>query len=389
MRDPAFALLPVSDRADRTVAWLLDLPLGSTDGAAVLERVADTDDLLRLGGGRPLLLPIPASLARSVLARPVKPGLLVPLIDSDTVSELDPALLRRAPGATTAPSVGVFSRRPSYIPPRAWARAWCVVPDAELKQWQAVASTGVVTVLPGGETRAARRTIWQIAQAHVAGPPLPAALVRDDDQVQALLRMMRVLAQLAEGRGGATELEALAEADSTLSKELQHAVASSGVSARPTTGGAAATVAMRVLGRDPILHRLAAVIARRSGDLSAMPDLSPQLLVRAALAQECVLGDSRGQHAPMAYAAGLLSMLDVVIAQPVAALLDRLALGPLMQQALLDRTGPVGDALDAADAIANGWWADAASRRPIEQMGAMVREAWRTARRDLIALRTT
>jgi c-di-GMP-related signal transduction protein len=155
------------------------------------------------------------------------------------------------------------------------------------------------------------------------------------------------------------------------------------------TGGAAATVAMRVLGRDTILHRLAAVIARRSGDLSAMPDLSPQLLVRASLARECVLGDVRGQHTPMAYAAGLLSMLDVVIAQPVAALLDRLALGPLMQQALLDRTGPIGDALDAADAIANGWWADAASRRPIEQMGAMVREAWRTARRDLIALRTT
>jgi hypothetical protein len=217
---------------------------------------------------------------------------------------------------------------------------------------------------------------------------VPAAPQRQEPAVGQLYRVLRVVAALAEGRGAGTELETLAEDDADVARALQHAIASAGVGARPAPGGAAAIMAMRVLGRDPVLRRLATVAAERGAHVAGMPDIAPQLLVRALLARECLLEDPRGTLAPMAFATGLVSMLDVVFAQPLPVLVDRLGVGTVLSQALIERTGPLGDALDAADAIANGWWADAGARRPVERMGAVTREAWRTARRELMSLRT-
>lgn len=387
MRDPAFALLPVTDRADRTVAWAVDLPGGSADGPLALEQLIANDDVSRLGAGRPLLVPIPAAQARALLTRPLRAGSLIPLIDSDTLPQLDAALLRRPPGTSAPPSLGIFSTQSTFVPPRAWSRAWCLLADAA--QGQPVAATGAIPIVPGGDTRVSRRAAWLHPQIHVVGPPVPTAVHRAPEATDAVFALLRVFAMLAEGRGGTSELEAMADDDLALAKELQHAVSTAGISSRPSLGASAATVAMRVLGRDPILQRIAGVLARRCAELAGSPDLAVQLLVRALLAQRTVGADSRGSIAPIAYAAGFCSLLDVVFAQPIALVVERAQIGGAIRSAIVDRTGPVGDAVELAEAIANGWWGDVAERRALDQLGGLVRDVWRTARRELITLRTS
>ncbi|MCU0634611.1 MAG: hypothetical protein MUE41_07040 [Gemmatimonadaceae bacterium] len=388
MRDPAFALLPVIDRADKTVAWIMSAPGGASDGVTVLDLLAAADDLARLGGGRPLLVPLPPAAVRATLSRGARPGALVPLIESAHMAELDAALLRRAPGSTTPLPIGLMASSTTFVPARAWAKSWCVLPTGDLAQLRQVSASGAVPIAHGSDTRASRRALWQIPQALSYGAPVGAAAQRSEAAVSGLERVVRILVQLADGRGAGAELEALADDDADVSRALQHAISAAGIGARPAAGGGAAVMAMRVLGRDPILQRLATVAAERSASAAGTADLAAQLLVRAALTRACLLDDPRGTLAPTAYIAGFVSLLDIALAQPLALLVERLGASSGLAPALLDRSGPLGDALDAAEAIANGWWADAGARRPIERMGDAVRVAWRTARRDLASLRT-
>jgi hypothetical protein len=385
MRDPAFTLLPVTDRADRTVAWAVNLPGGSADGPLAIEQWIATDDVARLGAGRPLLVPVPAAQARALLARPLRAGSLIPLIDSDTLPQLDATLLRRPAGSTAPLPLGISASQSSFIPPRAWSRAWCLVSD--VAQGQPVAATGAIPIVPGGDTRVSRRAAWQLPQIHLVGPPVASAVHRPPEATDATVGLLRVFAMLAEGRGGTSELEDMAENDLALAKELQHAVSTAGITSRPSLGASAATVAMRVLGRDPILQRIGTVLAKRCADLAGSPDLAVQLLVRALLAQRAVGADSRGSTTPVAYAAGFCSLLDVVFAQPISLIVERAQIGGAIRTALVERTGPIGDAVELAEAMANGWWRDVAERRALDQLGGVVREVWRSARRDLITLR--
>lgn len=388
MRDPAFALLPVSDRGDRTVAWFVATPGGIADGALLVECLAASDDLPRIGGGRPLLIPMEPGAVRPALARAPRAGVIVPLVAGDALSQLDPGLLRRAPGTTTPPAVGLLLDEGPFVPARAWAKAWAVVPSTDPRRWQAVATSGVLPIVPGDDTRMARRAIWAVPQAHVMGPPVGGSHSRGREAMDQLGRLLKVVALVAEGRGGTSALEEAADEDPGLARELQHAVATAGLATRPPAGGAAATMAVRVLGRDPMLHRIAAFVARRAGEVAGIEELAPQLLVQAMLARGAVGNDPRGTEAPTAYAAGLFARLDLVFAQPMPELLGRIEPSTALQQALLERTGPIGEAVELADALGNGWWADAAQRRPLEKIGETIREAWRTARRELATLRT-
>ena len=70
---------------------------------------------------------------------------------------------------------------------------------------------------------------------------------------------------------------------------------------------------------------------------------------RARLA-EAVAGPDRGLAA-MALTAGLLSIIDVVFGTPMQELLADLPLAPIVRDALVDRTGPIGEILDTVVAF--------------------------------------
>jgi hypothetical protein len=391
-RDPAFTLLPVTDRQDRTVAWLLRTAAGADDASTVLERLAEADDLARLGGGRPVLVAMHPEAVPSVLSRSLRPGTIVPLVAVGAADRLPPAVLRRSatpsPAPASPPSVGVVVDEADPAPPRIWQRAWCVSMSGAPALVSRVAASGVVPVLPSGDERASRRLALRPAGAHAWGPPLPAAGRRADGAVQRLVALLERFIRFTEGRAGVSELEALADDDPEVARELAHAVSTAGHGARATSAGAAATLAMRVLGRDPITQRLGVLVARRAAEVAGVPELAVLLLVRAALTRACVPGDPRGLQPPVAFAAGVVSLLDVALAQPVDVWIGRLGASDPLRRAVCDREGAIGEALETADALANGWWADVARRRPLDGAGAVVREAWRSARRDLAALRS-
>jgi EAL and modified HD-GYP domain-containing signal transduction protein len=62
----------------------------------------------------------------------------------------------------------------------------------------------------------------------------------------------------------------------------------------------------------------------------------------------------------MLFLIGLFSLLDAMFRMPLPDILERINLAPEAREALLDRTGPFGDALNFVEAYELGLWEQAA-----------------------------
>ena len=63
-----------------------------------------------------------------------------------------------------------------------------------------------------------------------------------------------------------------------------------------------------------------------------------------------------GRDAGMLFLIGLFSLLDSMFRMPLSDILERINLAPEAREALLDRTGPFGDALNFVEAYELGLW---------------------------------
>jgi EAL and modified HD-GYP domain-containing signal transduction protein len=87
---------------------------------------------------------------------------------------------------------------------------------------------------------------------------------------------------------------------------------------------------------------------------SSMPELMVNAMVRARTC-ELLAGTYRmGASADVAFTVGLFSMLDVILGVEMPVLLAEMALGEEVEQAILERTGSYGEALQCALMLETG-----------------------------------
>jgi EAL and modified HD-GYP domain-containing signal transduction protein len=168
------------------------------------------------------------------------------------------------------------------------------------------------------------------------------------------LSALRVLALLADPD---TPLHVLARAiagDVRLSYQVLRA-ANSAFSA-PASAIESIPSAILRLGRDQLRAWLS--IMALSG-LEGKPRAVLQLaLTRARMCE--ALGQAAGASSPGTwFMAGLFSTLDILFNAPLAPLLGTLPLSPAVVDAIANRTGPLGQTIDAIVAFEQGQWSDA------------------------------
>jgi len=134
--------------------------------------------------------------------------------------------------------------------------------------------------------------------------------------------------------------------DATLTYEFLRLVNSSAYGLASSVGSIGQAVVLVGMAE---VRRFAIVLAMssRTGELGE--ELLVVAATRARLA-ETLAGSDRGLAA-MALTAGLLSVIDVVFGTPMDELLAELPLAPVVRDALVDGTGPIGEILDTVVAF--------------------------------------
>jgi EAL and modified HD-GYP domain-containing signal transduction protein len=113
--------------------------------------------------------------------------------------------------------------------------------------------------------------------------------------------------------------------------------------------------AIRLVGRSAFVKWLAlAFAASRAGSSGVDNEIARQAVQRARMCE--AIG---GRDAGMLFLIGLFSLLDSMFRMPLADVLERINLAPEAREALLDRTGPFGDALNFVEAYELGLWEQA------------------------------
>jgi EAL and modified HD-GYP domain-containing signal transduction protein len=153
---------------------------------------------------------------------------------------------------------------------------------------------------------------------------------------------LRTLAAVQAARGF-DQLEAVIAQDAGLAVRLLRCVNSAGVGLPHRV--ASIRQALVLLGETGV--RQWATLVALSGLGAPRPALLATALVRARTCE--ALAVDAGAPAPEAwFAAGLLSVADALAGAPLAAALDDLPLTDELRAALLERTGPIGHALEQA-----------------------------------------
>lgn len=266
------------------------------------------------------------------------------------------ALVLRAPGGLPLDALPpALAALPARLPclfragvPAAAAEALCQA------GWQPLADTDVLrTDVPfDGTLPPGMRYVegdWPLA------PP-----ARPPGQQAASRALALQLVELVNRDADTHEIEALLRRDPTLSYHLLRLVNSLG-----STGGARKVTsfaqAILILGRQQLRRWLNLMLfAAREGDVrSAM--LLARVSVRARLME--LLARAAGldrHHQEQAFMTGMFSLLGVLFGSPLRDVLAPLALGPAVQEALLDGAGELGTLLalvqaaerDAGDELA-------------------------------------
>ena len=168
------------------------------------------------------------------------------------------------------------------------------------------------------------------------------------------LAIMRALNELRDARANDTIAEAVFASDVGLASRLVRAVNGIGRAARGTES---VRDALQLGGRDELrtwlLLLLASGIAARE---SASRELLHLAVQRARLCALLAGSAARAHDAGSMFVVGLFSLLDAVACMPIDVLLEPMALGPLVRDALLERTGPYAATLALVEAWEQGEW---------------------------------
>ena len=164
---------------------------------------------------------------------------------------------------------------------------------------------------------------------------------------------LRLIALARDPKTSDRELESAVSSDPSLTFQLLRIVNSASVGGR---GIQSIGHAIRLVGRSAFVKWLAlAFAAARAGGSGVDNEITRQAVQRARMCE--AIG---GRDAGTLFLVGLFSLLDAMFRMPLSDVLERVNLAPEARDALLERTGPFGDALNFVEAYELGLWEQAA-----------------------------
>lgn len=183
---------------------------------------------------------------------------------------------------------------------------------------------------------------------HFSRPePLPAA-----ELPASTATALRLLALARDPNTSDRDLESAVSSDPSLTFQLLRLVNSASAGGR---GIQSIGHAIRLVGRSAFVKWLAlAFAASRAGSTGVDNEIARQAVQRARMCE--AIG---GRDAGTLFLIGLFSLLDAMFRMPLPDVLERINLAPEAREALLDRTGPFGDALNFVEAYELGLWEQA------------------------------
>jgi EAL and modified HD-GYP domain-containing signal transduction protein len=200
-----------------------------------------------------------------------------------------------------------------------------------------------------------------------------------------VLRTIAMLAAFADGRPPNAAFDEFVRDDPNLAASMLRSIRSAAFGVR---GPRSVEHALTLLGRDAVMEQLVGVAAFLIGEAARDPELALMALRRARACERIGAALDSAPHPRARTVVGLLSVLEFALGMPPAVLVERLALPPALNDALVERRTPLGQLVDLIDAMEYGWWEDLRSRcarlRIAPQMvGEAWMQAWRAARDEV------
>jgi EAL and modified HD-GYP domain-containing signal transduction protein len=174
------------------------------------------------------------------------------------------------------------------------------------------------------------------------------------------LTIMRLMNVLRDPTSSDLVIEEAFRADVSLSYKLLRTVNSA---ARGGRGIESIGHAIRLTGRNE-LHKWMALLLLSSVSVHGGVDAERARVAvqRARFCELLEVAAGRPRASAPSFMTGLFSLLDAILMTPMTDLLDRLDLAPEVRDALLQRSGPLQDALSLAEAYEQGSWEEVSSR---------------------------
>jgi EAL and modified HD-GYP domain-containing signal transduction protein len=390
------SLLPLRDRRERVVGYALsgypdDVRRQGTPDEEARELIEAAPALARIVG-RSLVVPITPALVRE--------GAITRFASMDAVwliatEALDDAATRRA----VERLIGVgfhfallgFPEGAPLLPSLAGStvvlEAARTSPAALESRVRVLLEAGLRPLVRGVDDRVTRHRVLASGVPLYAGRQLTrgAGVAPDRAIEDSLMRALTMLSAFADGRPPDANFDSFVRDDPNVGAALLKSVSSSQLGIRPPRTVAQA---MLLLGRETILDRFTAVVARLIGEAAHDPELGFAALRRARVCERVGAALDTAPHPRARVVAGLLSTLEFALGAPAVELAQRIALPPLLRDVLTERAQPLGQLLDVLDGIEFGWWEDMSARssrlgiRP-RVVGDAWLDAWRAAREEL------
>lgn len=207
------------------------------------------------------------------------------------------------------------------------------------------------------ELEAWRAAGFDYFQGYVFARP---EIVSERDIPARLTGIITLLNRLSDPNTGDRQLEEAFQADPALALRLLRIANSAAVGSH---GVSSIRMAIQLVGRG-MLHRwlalLLAASAPRAGDIDDERLLSA--VERARLCEQVALASGRHGDASALFLTGLLSSLDALLGVSIETIVSRINVAPDVERALLEREGPLADALQLAEACQRGAWDEARTR---------------------------
>ncbi len=391
------SLLPIRDRRDRVVGYAVSTcpanpDLGATDPDGDARRVVDMVGALTRLAGRSLVVPITPAIVRE--------GAVTRFASADAVwllatESLDDAATRRAVdrllGAGFHFALQGFPDGeplpPSLVGSTIVLDAARTPPGALESRVRVLLDAGLRPLVRGVDDRLTRHRVLNAGVPLYCGRMLArgAGVPVDRTTEESVIRAITMLSAFADGRPADSSFDSFVHDDPHLAASLLRTMGSATLGVR---GPRSVTHAITMLGRDAIMDRLVAVAARLIGDAAQDAELGFAALRRARVCERVGAAIDNAPHPRMRLIAGLLSTLEFALGASSPILSERLGLPPVLRDVMTARDLPLGQLLDAIDALEYGWWDDFVSRsRRIGIAPAVVADAWlaswRVARDEL------
>lgn len=392
-------LIPIRDARDRTIAYELrthPLPgraaVSIDDEARAVLVMLQRRELLRMVRGKPLHVPITPALLRAGAVTGFASANVVFLL---AVTALEHEETRRAIERYVAAGFrfGFVGSALSAPLPEALRGATVAIDAGALNglalsnALQRLLEYGAKPIARQVNDRATRERLRANGVEAFTGRPLPRGRAEVESTVPRILRALRLLASLADGRPPDATLDAFVASDPVIADSVFRATASAATGAtRPRTLSHAFTL----LGREAMLERLRVATAVLVGESSGDEELGAIAIRRSRTLEQLAAAVDRVGHPRACALAGLLSVTDVATGLPPAVLADELDLSSALRDVLVARESPLGILVDIVEAHEAGWWDDLFTRchelgiSPVV-VGAAWADSWHVARTEISA----